>query len=86
MLWIEIFPQSFYDSIIPFPDSSRLYTLTIGGRPEHNSTTIQCVASFSNGSNPEVTPVALFLIQGWLNRHCCVTVVAFFLLILCTLF
>lgn len=66
VLWTEIFPQSFVDSIIRFPDSGRLYTLTIGGRPEHNATTIQCVASFSDGSNPEMTSVALFLIQGQL--------------------
>ena len=67
MLWIEIFPQSFDDSIIHFPDNTTLYTLTIGGQQEHNVTTIQCVASFSDGSNPEVTPAALFLMQGQLN-------------------
>ena len=64
VLWVEIFPQSFEDSIIPLPGGYRLHTLTIGGRLEHNATTIQCVATFNNGSNPEVTQVALFLIQG----------------------
>ena len=66
VLWVEIFPQSFDNSIIPLPGGGRLYTLTVGGHPEHNATTIQCVATFNNGSNPEVTPTALFLIQGLL--------------------
>ena len=82
VLWTEIFPQSFEDSIIHFPDSSRLYTLTIGGRPEHNTTTIQCVASFRDGSNPEVTSVALFLIQGQLAMDITIVIIIAFLIIM----
>ena len=41
----------------------RVYTLTIGGRLEHNTTTIQCSARLSDGSTV-TTPSVSFFIQG----------------------
>ena len=52
---------------ILLPTALRVYTLsrlyTIGGRPEHSETTIQCVA----GMPSVVTPIVTFLIQGQLT-------------------
>ena len=67
VLVIETFPQNVDNSIISFHDGTKVYTLTFGGLFEHNETTIQCVASNDNGSDPDVTPIVLFLIQGKLH-------------------
>ena len=60
---VDIFPLNVATVINPLPDGGRVYTLTIGGRPEHNATTIQCVANSSDGSL-EAAPNVTFLIQG----------------------
>ena len=41
----------------------RQHTLTIGGIPKHNKTTIQCLAEFNNGSTL-TTSIVTFFIQG----------------------
>ena len=51
------------------PNGHILHTLTIGGPPEHNETTIQCVAEFMDRSVEE-TPVVTFLMQGQLFEIC----------------
>ena len=61
---VDIFPPNAATETISLPGGGRVYTLTIGGLPEHNETTIQCLATFSNGSSPDVTPPVTFLIQG----------------------
>lgn len=63
VLNIEIFPPGIIPNIIAFPDGGRVYTVTVGGRPEHNATIIQCSARLLNGSTM-VTPNVIFLIQG----------------------
>ena len=63
LLNVEIFPPGIDPSIIAFSDGGRVYTLTIGGRLEHNTTTIQCLAQLGDGSTV-VTPSVKFLIQG----------------------
>ena len=50
-----------------FPNGNKVYTLMIGGMFEHNETTIQCVATFDDGSNPVMTQTVLFLMQGQQN-------------------
>ena len=62
LLNVDIFPQEITPNIIPLPGGGRVYTLTIGGRPEHNATTIQCSARLLNGSTV-VTPSVIFFIQ-----------------------
>ena len=56
--------QNLDATVILFPNGNKVYTLTIGGLVEHNETTVQCIASFDDGSNPVMTKTALFLIQG----------------------
>ena len=53
ILNFEIFPIEIDASTRQLPGSSRVYTLEIGGRLDHNRTTIQCSARLSDGS--EVT-------------------------------
>ena len=64
-LSVDIFPARIDHAIIALADGFRLHTLMIGGLPEHNESTIQCVAEFGDGSVEE-TPVVTFLIQGQL--------------------
>ena len=63
VLGIETFLNVTTD-IISVSGGGRVYILTIGGLPEHNETTIQCTAAVSDGSRPDMTPSAIFLIQG----------------------
>ena len=63
LLNVEIFPFEITPNNIPLPDGGRVYTLTIGGRPENNATTIQCSARLMSGSIV-VTPNVTFYIQG----------------------
>ena len=64
-LSVDIFPVNIVPDIIPLPNGHTLHTLTIGGLPEHNETTIQCVAEFIDRSVEE-TPLVTFLMQGQL--------------------
>ena len=64
-LSVDIFPAKINLVIVPLTDRFTLHTLTIGSLPEHNETTIQCVAEFMDLSVEE-TPVVTFLIQGQL--------------------
>ena len=63
VLRVEIFPVDIDPVTLVLPGGDRVYTLTIGGRLEHNSTTIQCSARLSGGSEV-TTPSVLFLMQG----------------------
>ena len=63
ILNVEIFPIEIDPSTLPLPGGRRVYTLEIGGRLEHNATTIQCSARLSDGSIV-MTPGVLFLMQG----------------------
>ena len=56
--------QSVDTSILSFPNGDKVYTLTIGGLLEHNETTVQCIATLDDGSNPVETQTVLFLMQG----------------------
>ena len=47
----------------------RIYTLSIETLLEFNQTTVECVATFLDGSPPQVTPAVVLLIQGLLNVH-----------------
>ena len=60
----EIFPENITTGIICHPDGGQVHTLTIRGHPEHNGTTIQCLAVFFDGSHPDESPTVTFLIQG----------------------
>ena len=60
---IETFPIDIVAKIFELPGGGRVSTLTIGGRLEHNATTIQCSARLSDGSEV-MTPSVLFLMQG----------------------
>ena len=64
VLGAEIFPPNVTNLSIHFSDGRRVHTLTIGGLPEHNRTTIQCSAAFSNRQNPDMSPIVTFLTQG----------------------
>ena len=64
-LSVDIFPVKIDTAIIPLHNGHTLHTLTIGGLPEHNETTIQCVAEFIDRSVEE-TPLVTFLMQGQL--------------------
>ena len=63
ILNVEIFPIEIDASTRQLPDGGRVYTLEIGGRLEHNATTIQCSARLSSGSTV-TTPSVSFFIQG----------------------
>ena len=63
-LGIETIPQKVDTSVVSFPNGGKVYTLTIGGLFEHNETTIQCIASFDDGSTPVMTPIVSFYTQG----------------------
>ena len=65
ILNVEIFPIDIVANTLPLPGGGRVYTLEIGGRLEHNATTIQCSARLSDGSEV-TTPSVFFLIQGTL--------------------
>lgn len=61
----EIFPLNIRTAIVPVSNGSRVYTLTIGGLPEHNDTTIQCRTNDDDdGLIHEATSTVKFLIQG----------------------
>ena len=62
-LSVDIFLVGINDGIQSLPGGGRVYTLEIGGRLEHNATTIQCSARLSDGSEV-TTPSVLFLMQG----------------------
>ena len=63
-LYDEIFPTEISINIVPVgPLGNRVTTLEIGGRPEHNNTTIQCLAKLTNGSTVMTSNVSFF-IQG----------------------
>ena len=62
-LRIDIFSVGIDDGIDSLPGGGRVYTLEIGGRLDHNATTIQCSARLSDGSEV-MSPSVLFLIQG----------------------
>ena len=64
-LSVDIFPVKIDTVIIPLPNGHTVHTLSIGGLPEHNETTIQCVAEFIDRSVEE-TPLVTFLMQGQL--------------------
>ena len=64
LLNVDIFPLNVATDIILLPGGGRVYTLTIGGLPEHNETTIRCSATFSDRTPLKVTPQVIFLIQG----------------------
>ena len=67
VLGSEVDPPNVATEPISLPGGGRVYTLTIGGLPEHNETSIQCSAAFDDESIPEqVTPKVTFLIQGQL--------------------
>ena len=68
-LSVDIFPAKIVADISPLPNGHTLHTLTIGGPPEHNETTIQCVAELVDRSMEE-TPVVTFLMQGQLFDFC----------------
>jgi hypothetical protein len=61
---IRNFSQNVDTSVLSFPSGDKVSTLTIGGLLEHNETTVQCVATFDDGSNPVETQTVLFLMQG----------------------
>ena len=63
LLNVDIFSPGIDPTIIAFPDGGRVYTLTIGGRAEHNGTTIQCLAQLEGGSTM-MSKSVIFLIQG----------------------
>ena len=44
--------------------SGTMHSLSIGTLLEYNGTTVQCVASFFDGSPPLLTPSVTLLIQG----------------------
>ena len=48
----------------PGPNGITSHTLSIGTLLEYNGTTIECVATFFDGSSPVFTPSVLLLIQG----------------------
>ena len=60
---VEIFPNGIIPVTLELPGGVRVYTLEIGGRLEHNATTIQCSARLSGGSEV-TTPSVSFFIQG----------------------
>ena len=64
VLGVDIFPLNVTTDSISLPGSGRVSTLTIGGLPEHNETTVRCAAVFGNRSIPVVSPSVTFLIQG----------------------
>ena len=64
ILNVEIFLLEIAVSTISLPDGGRVYTLEIGGHPEHNETTIQCSAILGRGSIIETTPAVSFFMQG----------------------
>ena len=49
---------------VQFKGNVRTYTLSIGTRLEYNHTTVECVATFTNGSPPQFTEAVALLIQG----------------------
>ena len=57
-------PPSISTLTILLPSGELVYTLTIGGLPQHNGTTIQCLAESQDQLSTAVTPNAMFLIQG----------------------
>ena len=63
VLNVEIFPLEIVSNLIPLPGGRRVSTLTVGGHPEHNETTIQCSAQLESGPTM-MTPSVTFLIQG----------------------
>ena len=63
ILYVDIFPIEIDPRTLVLPGGGRVYTLEIGGRLEHNATTIQCSARLSDGSEV-TTPSVLFLVQG----------------------
>ena len=63
LLNVEIFPTDIIQNNLRLPNGSRVSTLTIGGLPEHNVTTIQCAARLMNGSTV-VTSNVTFYIEG----------------------
>ena len=60
---VEIFPIGIVTNTRQLFGGGRVFTLTIGGRLEHNATTIHCSARLSDGSTM-TTPSVLFLMQG----------------------
>ena len=64
VLGVEIFPLNITSNITLLPGGGSIHTLTIGGRFEHNETTVVCSAAFNDGSVPELTPPVMFQIQG----------------------
>ena len=60
---VEIFPIEIDVHTLQLPGGGRVYILTIGGRPDHNVTTIQCSARLSSGSEV-MTPSVSFFMQG----------------------
>ena len=63
ILNVHIFPIRIDSVILELPGGGRVYTLEIGGRLEHNATTIQCSARLSDGSEV-TTPNVSFFMQG----------------------
>ena len=51
-------------SSVQFKDNVRTYTLSIGICLEYNQTTVECVATFTNGSPAQFTEAVTLLIQG----------------------
>ena len=72
---METIPKKVDTSVVSFPNGDKVYTLTIGGLFEHNETTIQCTASFDDGSIPVMTPIVLFYTQGTCKKNTAVAVI-----------
>ena len=64
MLGVDIFPLNVITDDYSLPGGGTVSTLTIGGLPEHNETTVRCAAIYDNRSIPVVSPNVTFLIQG----------------------
>ena len=63
ILNVEISPIEIISITLSVPGGGRISTLEIGGRLEHNTTTIQCSAWLSDGSTVTTASV-LFFMQG----------------------
>ena len=65
---LEQFPNITTSSITE--NGARVSMLTIPARSEYNGTEVVCVATFLDGSPPEITPPAmLIIVAGLLTTH-----------------
>ena len=61
---VDIFPFDIVPTNNELADGGRVFVLTIGGRPEHNGTVIQCSTDLEG--SVLTTPSVSFFIQGQL--------------------